>query len=1427
MSFQTPYNSLLLFHGLGSGKTCSAIGVCEEMRDYLRQMGISKRIIIVASPNVQDNFRLQLFDERNLKNVDGIWTMKGCLGNKLLKEINPTGMKGLTEEKVIQQVKNIINSSYYFVGYLQFSNDIARHWKEGDTDAVKIKNLQNEYSDRLIVIDEVHNIRISNDNDNKSVAKNLMFLVSAVDNLRLLLLSATPMFNSYKEIVWLLNLMNKNDGRATIDISDIFDTKTGNMTVEGKEMLMRKANGYISYVRGENPYTFPFRIYPNEFAPSKTFNTNIVPYPKYQLNGHPINKKKMIDKLSLFLTNIGTVQEMGYNYIIDRLRSREEVVKTTRRGTTMTRQAFRDQKAFGYTDLQLPIEALNIIYPHPDLAALSRQIRPFEPLVEEGTENLDVDRYEDLDEDEEEIADVDPDLTTVELQKEKEATVSEKEEESLSPKKMVVKEMSEEIEDVEKNGPIEVEEPKVLQAEKEEGVKAVANTLVKTVETTLVKAPLAKEQVAQVSEGTHKIEGSTISNEATVKNVVPETQSSTNDSSTNGSSGGGRKKKVDVLAEREAQASAVAQTQRAVAAAQSEEREDRVLNINPRELTGTDGLKRIMTYSESISPMVKGDFEYKDVENQIFHPDNIGEYSAKIKNVCNYIYGNTTDLKAKKASKKDKRVSDGIILIYSSYIDAGLIPMALALEEMGFTRFGNGGKSLFKKPPTAAVDVETMEPKSKSGKQDFKPARYAMITGDRRLSPNNDADIKVITGKDNINGNEVKVVLLSQAGSEGLDFKAIRQIHILDPWYNVSRIEQIIGRGVRNFSHKDLEFAYRNVQIFLYGTLLSNKEEEAVDLYVYRISEQKAVKIGNVTRILKQVSVDCHINHEQTELTTANFIDKLEEDAKVKQVLSNHEIIDEFLVGDSDNSATCDYQSCTVNYECLPDATEVHIKDSKFNLNTYNETFMLVNSDKIIQKIRQLFSDKKDGKFFYKKKTLMGLIKQERYYPTDQIYAALTQMITDNAEYITDKFGRTGHLINIGEYYLFQPSELNYPNISVFDRSRPLDFKHDVVKFEIKSDLVKPIIDKHNIDLGVLVENVDQNNGLKLLNKIFVNYITAVLTSKKNKVSKGENNWYEHCGVIIKKMIPDEKIVPGADNDEREENLKIFLIQHIADELMMNERIDMMNYLEETNEMDENIPPTILTNIFELFQKFQAIPKKAVEDNKTRIRFLFAFFIKELKAYLYGKIIVAKRLQGIVVFNGPSSLFNDGENNGNLNVFVQKGKVWVPAEPEDKRDLEPAIKKKYKLTSADHLNTYVGFIGFESNKQFMTFKLKDTSDERNTAYRCDQSGKETIITRLNDIEKDKVEDQRFFTKVKKGKMTEEEYIEKNKQKTKDGAFELCIREEFTLRSFQMMEDKTEAVNANTKAKSKFKIVWFLDTEKAVYNQFEKREKGSK
>ena len=185
LSFQTPYNSLLLYHGLGTGKTCSAISVSEEMRTYLNQLGIAQRIIVVASPNVQDNFRLQLFDDRKLKLVDGLWNLTACTGNKYLKEINPMNMKGLTREKVIRQINRIINNAYLFLGYTEFANYIAKKsTTDGDNKKEMIRKLKKNFSNRLIIIDEVHNIRIGDEKQDKRVAQELIKLVQSVDNLR-------------------------------------------------------------------------------------------------------------------------------------------------------------------------------------------------------------------------------------------------------------------------------------------------------------------------------------------------------------------------------------------------------------------------------------------------------------------------------------------------------------------------------------------------------------------------------------------------------------------------------------------------------------------------------------------------------------------------------------------------------------------------------------------------------------------------------------------------------------------------------------------------------------------------------------------------------------------------------------------------------------------------------------------------------------------------------------------------------------------------------------------------------------------------------------------------------------------------------------------------------------------------------------------
>ena len=248
--------------------------------------------------------------------------------------------------------------------------------------------------------------------------------------------------------------------------------------------------------------------------------------------------------------------------------------------------------------------------------------------------------------------------------------------------------------------------------------------------------------------------------------------------------------------------------------------------IDEKQLVGKAGLDNIMEHEETQNPPSRFNYTYKTKDyGRIFSPSVIGKYSKKISEICNIISNST-----------------GIVLVFSQWIDGGLVPLALALEEMGITRHGTV-KSLFKDPPTEPVDAVTFLPKVEHEEKNekFHKASYIMITGEKTLSPNNVIDYKALTDEKNKNGEYVKVVLISQAGSEGLDFKNIRQVHILDPWYNMNRIEQIVGRAVRTCSHKQLPFVERNVEIYLHGSMLDNNQE-AADLYVYRLAEMKALQ---------------------------------------------------------------------------------------------------------------------------------------------------------------------------------------------------------------------------------------------------------------------------------------------------------------------------------------------------------------------------------------------------------------------------------------------------------------------------------------------------------------------------------------------------------------------------------------------------------
>jgi hypothetical protein len=1064
-----------------------------------------------------------------------------------------------------------------------------------------IKRLKNEFENRLIVIDEVHNIRKADDNENKKVAIHLELLVKAVQNLKLLFLSATPMYNSYKEIIWLLNLMNINDKRGKIDTKDVFDVngdwkKDKNGNEIGKEMLIRKATGYVSFVRGENPYTFPYRVYPNEFAKKNTFP--FIEYPKYQMNLKKIKEQDTKRILSLYLNKINDCNDCGscqfctYKYIIYTLRNKN-LSTTTKKGIVREMPNFENMESFGYTLLQLPLESLIISYPMEDL--------------KNALKNL--------------------------------------------PKPNYLN---------------ETEEKTVLQQNKIEDVDE-----------------MEKEEI--------KIGG--------VKQLYIENESSEENSD-----------ETNV----------------------SFDEQKPILKIEPQYLTGKKGLERIMDFVDSKSPPFKGDFEYKrNIKNtygNIFSQNEIGKYSSKIKCILDQIL-----IKDELNKENNYRVADGVILIYSQFIDSGLIPMALALEEMGFVRYGENAKQLFKNKPTEIVDVRTMKPPT--DKKKFMPARYIMITGDPRLSPNNDYEVKGATGEDNKDGNKIKVILISKAGSEGIDFKFIRQVHILEPWYNMNRIEQIIGRGVRNFSHKDLPFEKRNVQIFMYGTILGDNKEEAADLYVYRVAEYKAIQIGQVSRLLKETAVDCLINHDQTNFSQDILREKL--DTEITQELSTGLVIHDFKIGDVPFSPACDYMS-SCYYSCVPNKK---IDENNLNEDTYDEKFIKLNSDKIIQKIRMLMRES----FFYKKEQLINLIQIPKKYPFVQIYAALTTLIEDNNEYIVDKYGRNGRLINIDDYYLFQPVEILDKNISIYERSIPIDYKHNMIKFDLKQKDKKATLETNLIAEIKVKEKETQNlKGVKILEEIKSNFNLSYkyyLGKDDNKtVPRGDDNWYKHSGVVMRKMIkeyPDSKDL-----------LLDFLIAHMIELLLFKEKLDLMNYIYSLLELQSN-----------------------------SIEF-------KIKMYFERKIIKLKEFVAIILYD--------------LNIFklmiLNDKNVWVDAEPEEELEFKKSkqVEELLDFKISDY-NNIVGFIGYEKNYKYLTFKTKDMLSKRDTGARCDESGKNKTILILNKI------------------LGEEKYTKENTKIQKDssgkliqeaiGQIELCIWQEFILRYFNKIKKNNKK--------------WFLTPEMAI------------
>jgi hypothetical protein len=146
ISDSTPYNSILIFHGTGTGKTCSAISIAENFRDIY---GRKERKVIILSPSaVEEGWRKNIYNPEKQEDQ--------CTSDTY---VNLMEKRKMNQNLNIQaQQKKLVNKYYEIMGYGAFANIIRKIIQKYGVEKSR-QHIKELFSNRVLIIDEAHNIR--------------------------------------------------------------------------------------------------------------------------------------------------------------------------------------------------------------------------------------------------------------------------------------------------------------------------------------------------------------------------------------------------------------------------------------------------------------------------------------------------------------------------------------------------------------------------------------------------------------------------------------------------------------------------------------------------------------------------------------------------------------------------------------------------------------------------------------------------------------------------------------------------------------------------------------------------------------------------------------------------------------------------------------------------------------------------------------------------------------------------------------------------------------------------------------------------------------------------------------------------------------------------------------------------------------------
>ena len=811
MNLYTPYRGLLLYHGLGSGKTCTSIAIAEGMKD-------AKRIIIMTPASLRANYIEELkkcgdlLYKRNQywewistdANPEAATPMSAILNLPLefirrhrgawfinvTKKTNYDDLSDIDKQTLEAQLNEMIKSKYTFINY----NGLR---------AKKLQELTNNFTRNLfdesvVVIDEAHNLisRIVNKiKKEKQIVENKKgekehlplnlatklyeFLMSA-KNARIILLTGTPVINYPNEFGILFNILRGyiKTWKITINVQES-KQKNKNVKIDKnalQEMLLGvKSMDYLDYSPSSNILT----ITRNPFG----FSNKIKTESGYQ----GVTNTKKGEKGETTIDN---------EYLSDDDFERRIISILDRNGISVVPQGIdiKNKKALPDTFDLFEAQYIDPVTKKiKNIDALKRRIVGLSSYFRSAQENL-LPRYN-------KTLGVDYHIIRIPMSNFQFGIYeSARREERKSEKKKPKQTVGELYEDSSSTYRIfsrlycnfvMPERPIPLRNKKKEGEADV------------------KEAEADVSE---------------MSDLLKQARK--------------EEAKQDVIDEQEGEVEG-----------------DQILDL----IGGID-------YKERLDRALK---HIEEHSNDFLTPEALQTYSPKFLHALENI--------------QDPN-HQGLHLVYSQFRTMeGIGIFSLVLDKNGFTRFkikknSNGVWSIDidevnQGKPTYALYTGTETSEEKEMLRHIYNGEWDQIPESISIELNKIA-------KNNNMGEIIKVFMITSSGSEGINLRNTRYVHIMEPYWHPVRLEQVIGRARRICSHKALPLALQTVEVFVYLMTFTPeqlKTDDAIELkrkdlskalphvpmtsdqYLYEISEIKSNLTAQLTDAVKESSFDCYI----------------------------------------------------------------------------------------------------------------------------------------------------------------------------------------------------------------------------------------------------------------------------------------------------------------------------------------------------------------------------------------------------------------------------------------------------------------------------------------------------------------------------------------------------------------------------------------